>query len=123
MKISFKFFIAIVAILLQTSCQKQNKEFDISVSCGETFTIELQSSPSTGMGWKWTNKDEVSCIDTIGVEIIPTIENHRGVPEIEKWIFKGLKKGECSLLFDYVDYTDNKSVVDTKEFKILVKNK
>ena len=123
MKISFKFFIAIVAILWQTSCQKQNNDVDISVSCGETFTIELQSSPSTSMSWEWTNRNDVSCVDTIGLEIVPTIENRRGVPEIERWIFKGLKKGECSLLFDYVDYTDNKSVVDTKEFKILVKNK
>ena len=114
------FFLMLCALLL-TSCNKE--DFDFTVSRGEVFTIELQSSPSTGMGWEWANKDEVSCIDTIGVEIIPTIENHRGVPEIEKWIFKGLKKGECSLLFDYVDYTDNKSVVDTKEYKILVKNK
>ena len=123
MKISFKIFIAIVAILWQTSCQKQNNDVEISVSCGETFTIELQSSPSTGMSWEWTNRNDVSCVDTIGLEIVPTIENRKGVPEIEKWIFKGLKKGNCTLLFDYVDYTDNKSVVDTKEFKILVKNK
>lgn len=116
-------FCALFSLLALSACNnKQPYEvvFDYTISCNEVFTIELQSSPSTGMNWEWTNKNKVSCIDTIGLDIVP-IENKKGAPAIEKWTFKGLKEGDCTLIFEYIDNTDNKSVVDNKKFMILVK--
>ena len=97
-------------------------DYDFTVSRGEVFTIELISAPGAGMRWEWKNKADVTCVDTIGLEEVPLIEERRGDEVIEKWNFKGLKKGNCTLLFEYIDYTDNKSVVDSKDFKIYVRN-
>lgn len=106
--------------LLLISCDKE--DYDFTVSRGEVFTIELISAPGAGMSWEWKNKTDVTCVDTVGLEEVPLIEERRGGEVIEKWNFKGLEKGNCTLLFEYIDYTDNKSVVESKNFKIYVKN-
>jgi predicted secreted protein len=104
--------------LLLISCDKE--DYDFTVSRGEVFTIELISAPGAGMRWEWKNKADVTCVDTIGLEEVPLIEERRGDEVIEKWNFKGLEMGNCTLLFEYINARD-KSVIERKEFLIRVK--
>ena len=104
--------------LLLTGCNKE--DYDFTVSRGEVFTIELRSAPGAGMSWEWKNKKDVTCVDTVGVEEIPLVEERRTGEVIEKWNFKGLEKENCTLLFEYINARD-KSVIERKEFLIRVK--
>lgn len=110
-------FLTLCALLL-TGCNKE--DYDFTVSRGEVFTIELISAPGAGMSWEWKNKTDVTCVDTVGLEEVPLIEERRGGEVIEKWNFKGLEKGNCTLLFEYINARD-KSVIERKEFLIRVK--
>lgn len=95
-------------------------DYDFTVFRDEVFSIELISAPGAGMRWEWKNKADVTCVDTIGLEEVPLIEERRGDEVIEKWNFKGLEMGNCTLLFEYINARD-KSVIERKEFLIRVK--
>jgi predicted secreted protein len=113
-----KTIFGMLCALLLISCNKE--DYDFTVSRGEVFTIELRSAPGAGMSWEWKNKTDVTCVDTVGLEEFPLIEERRTGEVIEKWNFKGVKKGNCTLLFEYINARD-KSVIERKEFLIRVK--
>lgn len=64
--------ILIIGILLFRSCEQEKQTkildpvVDYEISINQRFQIELKSNPSTGYLWSWTNKQNVSAVDTNG---------------------------------------------------------
>lgn len=94
-------------------------EYEIGI--GESFQIELASNPSTGYSWKWTNKQEVSVVDTAGNQYIPDSPDRIGGGGREILKFKGLKSGSEVIKLEYTRAWESGPVADTKTIKVNVK--
>lgn len=94
-------------------------EYEIAVN--ESFQIELESNPSTGYAWKWTNQQSVSIVDALDVEFLPGIPGSIGGGGKEIWKFKGIKSGIDSIQMEYCRSWDTKSATATKEILVKVK--
>jgi len=94
-------------------------EFEIAVY--ESFQIELDSNPTTGHAWEWTNKESVSVVDAFDVEFIPGTPDSIGGGGKEIWKFKGLKSGTDSIKMEYRRSWDPKSTIESKEIIVKVK--
>jgi len=94
---------------------------DYEIAVNESFQLELDSNPSTGYSWKWTNKQSVSIVETLDEEYIPSAPALIGSGGKEIWKFKGLKGGTDTIKLEYCHSWDPKSTVDTKEITVKVK--
>lgn len=94
---------------------------DYEISPNDSFQIILDSNPSTGYAWQWTNKTGVSKVDTIGHNFMSNSEVLVGAGGKEIWIFKGLMSGIDSINLEYCRLWEPNSTVQRK--KIIVKVK
>jgi len=68
---------------------------------GESVLVEAETNPSTGFSWQ---KDiPENCAVKLQSENKKEIysDNRVGAPLTEQTIFKGMKKGTCTVLFNY----------------------
>jgi len=94
-------------------------EYEIAVN--ESIQLELDSNPTTGFAWKWTNKDSVSIVDSTGTEYIPNTPDLTGSGGKEIWKFKGLKSGTDTIKMEYCRAWDTASTSASKNIVIKVK--
>ena len=94
-------------------------EFEIEI--GETFQIELASSPSTGYSWKWVNKDDVTAVDTVGHHFIESGPGKIGGGGIEIWNFKGIKSGSAVIKLEYNRYWESGPAANVEIIEVKVK--
>jgi inhibitor of cysteine peptidase len=94
---------------------------DYEIAINESFQVELDSNPTTGFAWKWTNKQSVSIVDTFSNEYIPNKPELVGGGGKEIWKFKGLTSGIDTIKMEYCRPWDAASAVDTKDFTVKVK--
>ena len=114
-------------LLILSSCSNNGKknndnmktEYEIAVN--ESIQLELDSNPTTGYAWKWTNKDSVSIVDSTGMEYIPNTPDLTGSGGKEIWKFKGLKSGTDTIKMEYCRSWDTASTSASKNFVIKVK--
>lgn len=65
-----------------------------TLSVNEWFSVELDSNPTTGYSWKWTNRRVVGAVvDTIGFKYQARNPVLIGSGGKEIWTFKGLRRG------------------------------
>jgi len=114
-------------LLILSSCSDNGKknndnmktEYEIAVN--ESIQLELDSNPTTGFAWKWTNKDSVSIVDSTGTEYIPNTPDLTGSGGKEIWKFKGLKSGTDTIKMEYCRSWDTASTSASKNIVIKVK--
>jgi len=75
---------------------------NIDLSVGDTVTIDLCSNPTTGFQWE-ENPDisDSSVLKQTSHEFIPPGTDVPGQAGREVWVFKTLKKGESTVIFEY----------------------
>ena len=105
--------------LLKTDYTRMKTEYEIAVN--ESFQIELDSNPTTGFAWKWTNKQSDSIIDTFDFEFIPGTPGLIGGGGKERWSFRGLSSGTATIKMEYCQSWDTKSTMESKEIIVRVK--
>ena len=94
---------------------------DYEIAVNESIQIELNSNPTTGFAWKWTNKDSVSIVDSTGTEYIPDAPALTGSGGKEIWKFTGLKSGTDTIKLVYCRPWDTASTSASKNIVIMVK--
>lgn len=96
-------------------------EADYEIAVNESIQIELNSNPTTGFAWKWTNKESVSIVNLTGTEYIPDAPALTGSGGKEIWKFTGLKSGTDTIKLEYCQPWDTTSTVNTKNITVKVK--
>ena len=114
-------------LLIFSSCSKNKKsnsdnmKTDYVMAINETIQIELESNPTTGFAWKWTNKESVSIVDSTGTEYIPDTPALTGSGGKEIWKFTGLKSGTDTIKLEYCRPWDPVSTSASKNIVVKVK--
>ncbi|HZK93014.1 MAG TPA: protease inhibitor I42 family protein [Prolixibacteraceae bacterium] len=96
-------------------------ETDYEIAVNDSFQIELDSNPTTGFAWKWTNKESVSIVDSTGTEYIPDAPSLTGSGGKEIWKFTGMKSGTDTIKMEYCRPWDPASAVNTKNITVEVR--
>jgi len=94
---------------------------DYEIKVNESFQVEFDSNPTTGFSWKWTNKQNVSIVESKGSEYVPSVPVRPGSGGKEIWKFKGRQSGSDTLKFQYVRSWDETSGNSTKIITVKVK--
>ncbi len=70
---------------------------------GETFTVALESNPTTGYGWALDGKEDGTVVRKLSDEFVGQAHppGMVGVGGTERWKFQAEKKGKTSLHFIY----------------------
>ena len=118
--------ILILSLILSTCSQKEtlksipmNTDYQIAVN--ESFQIELNSNPTTGYSWKWTNKDAVKIVETFDFQFKIDEPVLAGSGGKEIWKFKGLKSGTDTIRLEYCRPWDPSSTAASKNLVVTVK--
>ena len=111
--------LTILILCAADNCTK-NVQSDHQGKVGSIIKIELISNPTTGYSWKWTNKESISILDSIGYSFVPK-SNLVGSGGVEIWEFKCKKKGTEVIKFSYNRSWEPDSTVEQKEISITVK--
>jgi len=94
---------------------------DYEIAVNESFQVELDSNPTTGFAWKWTNKESVSIVDSTGTEYVPDTPALTGGGGKEIWKFTGLKSGTDTIKLEYCRPWDTTSTANTKNVTVKVR--
>jgi predicted secreted protein len=81
---------------------------------GDTIQLNLNSNPSTGYEWIWTNKQSPSIVDTIGFNYIADTPILIGSGGKEIWKFQGEKIGIDTIKLEYCQPWDSNSTIETR---------
>lgn len=74
----------------------------IKVSAGQTFTITLDSNPSTGYKWDLAGALDEKIVQLVKSEYKPPAEQIPGRGGKETWTFKATGKGETRIALKYI---------------------
>ncbi len=96
-------------------------ETDYEIAVNDSVQIELDSNPTTGFAWKWTNKDSVTIVDTFDNQFIHKSPELVGCSGKEIWKFKGIKSGLDTIKMEYCRPWDLTSTVSSKTITVKVK--
>jgi inhibitor of cysteine peptidase len=114
-------------LLIFSSCSKNKKnnsdnmKTDYEIAVNESIQIELDSNPTTGFAWKWTNKQSVSIVESAGTEYIPDTPALTGRGGKEIWKFTGLKTGTDTIKLEYCRAWETTSAVNRKNITVEVR--
>jgi inhibitor of cysteine peptidase len=95
---------------------------DITVDFGDTFSIQLESNPTTGYDWTVSISDK-DVVSLVGNEYLPepvdtTIVGSGGV---NVFTFKGLEKGSAVVTLIYERSFEEDSAIETLVYNVTVK--
>ncbi|MDL2309166.1 protease inhibitor I42 family protein, partial [Bacteroidales bacterium OttesenSCG-928-C03] len=93
-----------------------------AIKKGEIFEINLVTNASTGFHWEWTNKGDVTVVDSVGIRTVDNNpEGYVGGSVNRYWQFKGAKRGTDTLKFDYCRPWDKNEVARQRTVTVTVK--
>jgi predicted secreted protein len=118
MKAKVIFPIFFLLLLTMTFCFKNDQNV-IEGKVNSFLKIDLISNPSTGYEWIWTNKQEITIVDSIGYSFVP-YQSYPGSSGIETWTFLGIRPGTEVLEFKYCHPWEQNSTIDQKAVTIIV---
>jgi len=115
-------FIITTAFLCSAKEDFSRKYRIIRMPQGKTFTLDLESNPSTGFSWQLIKISDKMVVKLIDKKYIPSAENIIGSKETERWRFKTLKKGKAIIIFEYRrDWEKDSPAQGRQEYTIFVK--
>lgn len=86
------------------------------------ITISLDANPTTGFSWQLVTLSDKTVLEFVKKEYVPVVTDRAGSPEIEKWSFKTLKRGQAVIIFEYRRLWEEKvPAVKREEYNIFVK--
>ncbi|MCB1278224.1 protease inhibitor I42 family protein [Prosthecobacter sp.] len=88
----------------KTEAEAKKEDGDsIRKKTGETFTVDLESNPTTGYGWALDGKEDATVVRKVSDEFVgtPHPPGVVGVGGTEQWKFQAEKKGKTTLHFIY----------------------
>jgi inhibitor of cysteine peptidase len=93
----------------------------IQVNVGQTFTIRMQSNPSTGYGWQLSKAldNRISLVTNV---FLSPDSKLMGAGGHEIWTFKAVAQGQTEIAMEYVrPWENDQPPVRTNVFKVIVK--
>lgn len=94
----------------------------IRIPLGKTFTIDLDSNPSTGFSWQLANISDKTVLEIVKKEYVGQGSLTVGSPGTERWIFKSVGIGKTALTFEYKrSWEDKEEAQRTEVYSIIVK--
>jgi inhibitor of cysteine peptidase len=94
----------------------------IEATAGRSFTITLDSNPSTGYQWEISKQPDRSMLELVDTKYIPSEIEIPGAPGKEEWTFKTIKTGKAIISFDYVrPWEKDELPVQTESFIIIIR--
>ena len=98
-----------------------NLEKLIHCKVGETFSIVLDSNPSTGYQWRLANSADGGPLKLIGSKYRTSKLNLEGTGGKEIWSFEALSVAQKTIVFEYVrPWEKDLAPLRTHVFKVLV---
>jgi len=119
--------LSIILLLSLTSCMKSisltrdTANGAVTVRKNAVFKIEMESNPTTGYGWKWTNREEDRIVDTIGFDYQSGFPGRIGGGGTEIWKFRAMEQGTDTLQFIYCRSWQPNSAAGRKTVVVKVK--
>ncbi len=92
----------------------------IKVKAGQTFTIRMESNPTTGYGWQ-LSKALDNKISLVTNAFIPPDSNLCGAGGHEAWTFKAIGEGQTEISLIYVRPWEQDQLARTNVFTVIVK--
>ncbi|MFC3880612.1 protease inhibitor I42 family protein [Algoriphagus namhaensis] len=119
---TLRLFLAFMVLsLINSSCTKPEVSVEtIEATLGEKIYIELPSNRSSGYTWNWTNKQDVTLLDSAGVIYEVTKTRSSAEMGIEIWSFNTLEAGQDLIVLEYQGYKDDETL-RARHYKIQIK--
>ena len=93
----------------------------IETNIGESFTITMDSNPTTGYQWQVARQLDAGLVELIGSQYIHPKTDLVGAPGKEEWSFKAIRAGKTIISFDYVrPWEKNELPAQTDTFIIII---
>lgn len=90
----------------------------VEIKKGDLIAVQLTAQLSTGHGWKAVDTGVI--LELIGEpEQITARDRKPGAPEAQKFVFKGIERGEAALILHYME-TWKAEAKPVKEFRVTV---
>lgn len=96
----------------------------IETTVGKSFTITLDSNPTTGYQWQIVRQMDTGLLELIDSQYIaPTPKtNLVGAPGKEEWHFKAIREGKAIISFEYVrSWKKDELPVQSESFIIIIR--
>ena len=74
----------------------------IETAVGKSFTITLDSNPTTGYHWQIARQMDTGMVELIDSQYIAPKTDLVGAPGKEEWHFRAIREGKAIISFDYV---------------------
>ena len=74
----------------------------IETTVGKSFTITMDSNPTTGYQWQIARQMDTGMVELIDSQYIAPKTGLVGAPGKEEWHFRAIREGKAIISFDYV---------------------
>jgi inhibitor of cysteine peptidase len=122
---NIRIFFAILSIsTLTLNCFAQGPKQikTIEVQSGRNFTITLEANATTGYQWQFSRPLDAEAIQLISSEYIADKTGLTGSGGKQVWVFKALKSGKSSIVFQYLRPWEKDNPPEKEEvFQVIVK--
>jgi inhibitor of cysteine peptidase len=94
----------------------------IETAAGKSFTISLDSNPTTGYQWQIAREMDTGLLELIGSQYIATKTGIVGAPGKEQWHFKAIKEGKAIISFSYArSWEKDELPTQTESFIVIIR--
>lgn len=101
---------------------KDQTKMDFEIKVHERFKIKLESNPTTGYQWKWSNKQDISIVDSTNWRYVADFPVRTGSGGKEIWTFEGIKTGIDTIKMEYYrSWEKNVPSAESKTFIVQVR--
>jgi predicted secreted protein len=109
------FYLLLVLLCLKTNAFGLTTSTEIyNISVYDTLKLSLTSNKSTGYAWHWTNKSQVTKLDSVANDYIYDQPVMPGSAGKEIWKFKGKYAGADTIQIIYSQWWDKSSTIESK---------
>jgi len=108
-----------VSVFAQDDFSRRYKA--IRIPLGKTFTIDLDSNPSTGFSWQLVDISEKNILEIVKKEYVNAGSITVGTPGAERWSFKTVNTGKTVLTFEYRRPWEDEQAQKIETYTIIVK--
>jgi inhibitor of cysteine peptidase len=94
----------------------------IETTVGKSFTITLDSNPTTGYQWQIARQIDTGLVELIDSQYIAPKTGLVGAPGHQEWNFKVIKEGKAIISFEYVrQWEKDELPVQTESFIVIIR--
>jgi len=116
--------LSVTFVALASFCfaDEANKAKSMKIRTGDSFTITLRANSSAGYQWQFAAPLDKSMLQLLHSKYIPYRSKRLGADGKQLWIFKALKAGETSIVFEYIRPSEKDTPPRREEtIKVIIK--